>query len=114
MLVVANNVIFQIVKYKVYCGIFISIEWFFNFNILEHFTVQNAKFITDLLQGITEDPVKPVDRLKHFGSSKNLQNVSNLSEIAANLKTIAAEICVRLKNDREEYNRSVVDLNVFL
>ena len=64
-------------------------------------------WIDRILHGIDTDPVQTVDHVKNFGSSKNLGNVTDLKVLETQLKVIAAEIIVRLKDDREMWNRFV-------
>ena len=66
---------------------------------------QTAEWTWCVCHGIDDEPVKIVDKIKGFGSSKNLRNVSDRKEVLKHLKIVASEIFVRFLTDREQFNR---------
>ena len=71
----------------------------------KHFGASTGEWIYLVCHGICEEEVKIVDKIKGFGSSKNLRSVSDRKELLTHLKIIASELFVRLISDRKQYNR---------
>ncbi|ETO16036.1 hypothetical protein RFI_21323, partial [Reticulomyxa filosa] len=65
----------------------------------------SASWIWRICHGIDDEQVKAVEKIKTFGSRKNLKNVVDTNELWKNLRIIASELTVRIIADRKQWHR---------
>jgi DNA polymerase eta len=55
--------------------------------------------------GVDDDPVKPVERIKTFGASKNVPNTTTLAQAAEHLRVVCVELVERIQSDYAQWRR---------
>ena len=73
--------------------------------LCDSFGIDTAIWIYKVCHGINFDEVKKVDKVKRFGSSKNIRGVFSNQDLMPHLKLCASEILIRIIQDRKQWQR---------